>query len=106
MIKKSYISILFYFLRNLNILSKNLISISLLFKTQISYCLIMRKTKFKYWSGAYPFVLAFCYCAPVQYLNQPKGDKVMTDKIKYSNISVSKDTYAKLQQISKQILPA
>ena len=29
----------------------------------------------------------------------------MTDKIKYSNISVSKDTYAKLQQISKQILP-
>ena len=75
MIKKSYISILFYFLRNLNILSKNLISISLLFKTQISYCLIMRKTKFKYWSGAYPFFLAFCYCAPVQYLNQPKGDK-------------------------------
>lgn len=29
----------------------------------------------------------------------------MTDKIKYSNISVSKDTYVKLQQISKQILP-
>ena len=29
----------------------------------------------------------------------------MTDKTKYSNISVSKDTYSSLQKLSKEILP-
>ncbi len=29
----------------------------------------------------------------------------MTDKIKYSNISVSKKTYSNLQQLSKELLP-
>ena len=29
----------------------------------------------------------------------------MTDKKKYSNISVSKDTYSSLQKLSKEILP-
>ena len=29
----------------------------------------------------------------------------MTDKIKYSNISVNKKTYADLQRLSKEILP-
>ena len=29
----------------------------------------------------------------------------MTDKTKYSNISVSKDTYSSLQKLSKKILP-
>ena len=29
----------------------------------------------------------------------------MTDKIKYSNISVSKETYSHLQKLSKEILP-
>ena len=29
----------------------------------------------------------------------------MTDKTKYSNISVSKDTYFALQKLSKKILP-
>tara|TARA_B100000401_G_scaffold437004_1_gene381618 strand:- start:1210 stop:1401 length:192 start_codon:yes stop_codon:yes gene_type:complete len=30
----------------------------------------------------------------------------MTDKTKYSNISVSKKTYSDLQRLSKEILPA
>ena len=30
----------------------------------------------------------------------------MTDKTKYSNISVSKKTYSDLQMLSKEILPA
>ena len=29
----------------------------------------------------------------------------MTDKTKYSNISVSKETYSSLQRLSKEILP-
>jgi hypothetical protein len=29
----------------------------------------------------------------------------MTDKTKYSNISVSKETYSSLQKLSKKILP-
>ena len=30
----------------------------------------------------------------------------MTDKTKYSNISVSKETYSNLQKLSKEILPS
>ena len=76
----------------------------ILFKILISIFLPVKDLMLNLGLGQ-PFFLSFCY-APDLDSNVKKWKAIlMTDKTKYSNISVSKETYSSLQKLSKEILP-